>query len=390
MNSFASFNADILDRYVSLIMSSFFPEASHNRKGNYNFRCNICGDSKKSKRKKRAWILKYPDRWIFYCHNCNESLPVDYWMKLHFNSYYNDYIKEAFNLELGDKVTRLPPVVKRVDLTGEEYNEYKDAQYFKPIFSSNAEIFAIARKECMKRLLPLAVWRKWFVATDGIFRNRLVIPYYDDTGKIYNYQCRSLLGQEPKYLSRINSTDNIYNYYCVDVTKPVVILEGAIDSLFIENAVGCTGLRVEDERFKKFPHRFFLLDNDDAGRTMSTKLLKMGEFVFKWGEFLVSLNLTDPYQNPKKNDINDLVMRLNRTERFTFDELKPFFTNSSLDEHVFNSVPIYRRMASIDTSPESTLSKKGNNYYESSYRKEFKKSNSGFGSFTDVVKKTRS
>lgn len=331
------FKADVLERYVSLIMSSFFPEAKAHRNGNYNFRCNVCGDSKKKKNKKRGWILKNRTPWMFYCHNCQESLPVEIWMKIYFNNYYQDYMKEVFKIDIGIKKVESPPI-KKVEFTGSEYNEYKDVQYFKPIFSSNDEIFQIARKECNRRLIPFDIWKKWFVAIDGAFINRLVIPYYDNNGKIYSYQCRSLKGQEPKYLSRINCEDNIYNYYNVDATRPIIILEGAIDSLFIENSIGCTGLKVHDERIKIFPQRYFLLDNDEPGREMSVELLKMKEWVFLWKLFLRDNHITpsqpahrDSNYKPEKDDINELIMQLNRRTIIKFEEIQKYFTNDIRD-----------------------------------------------------------
>lgn len=332
--------ADILDRYISLIINSFFPEAKQIRNGNYNFRCNVCGDSKKRKNKKRAWILKFPDKWIFYCHNCNESMVVEHWMKIYFNVYFNDYLKEAFKIDAG-YTKPLPTPIKKEELNDEEYNEYKDVQYFKPIFSSNDELFLIARKICLSRLIPIDIWSKWYVAIDGRYANRLVIPYYDDNHKIYNYQCRSLSSQqEPKYLSKINSTDNIYNYYCVDTTKPVIILEGVIDSLFIENSIACSGLRVEDERFKKFPHRYFLLDNDEPGRAMNIKLLKEKEYVFNWKNFLYDKKINT---DGDKDDINSIILKMKKNHKFTFDELKLYFVNGSSYITLFNPQPMYNR-----------------------------------------------
>jgi hypothetical protein len=177
-----------------------------------------------------------------------------------------------------------------------------------------------------------------------------VIPYYDKEGKIYSYQCRSLRGQEPKYLSRINCTDNIYNYYNVDPAKPVIILEGAIDSVFIENAVGCTGLKVPDERINKFPHRYYLLDKDEAGLSKSEELLNMNEYVFMWKKFLRTYNI--PYLNniekreygaennaTEKEDINAFVMQTKISTPISFETLKPFFTNNKFDRiHFFTFI----------------------------------------------------
>lgn len=331
----AFFKAGVLERYIGQIMSGFFPESKRgSRSGHWNFRCNVCGDSNKKKSKKRAWILTNKTPWMFYCHNCFESIPAEYWMKLYFNSFYQEYRKEVFKIDIGIKgITQTAPPPARKELTGAEYNEYKDARYFKPIFSSNDEIFQIARKECARRLIPLDVWKKWFVAVDGRYKDRLVIPYYDKEGKIYSYQCRSLRGQDPKYLSRIDNTDNIYNYYNVDPTKPVIILEGAIDSIFIENAIGCTGLKIPDERINKFPYRYYLLDKDEAGLEKSVELLNMREYVFMWKKFLRAFNV--PFICSEKDDINALIMKMKMQVPLTFEKLKPFFTNNIFDRTHF-------------------------------------------------------
>jgi hypothetical protein len=48
--------------------------------GNWNFRCPVCGDSATDKRRRRGYLLKsktndQQNPYIFYCHNCNASLP---------------------------------------------------------------------------------------------------------------------------------------------------------------------------------------------------------------------------------------------------------------------------------------------------------------------------
>jgi transcription elongation factor Elf1 len=41
-----------------------------------NMRCPLCGDSQKSKRKKRGWILEKDNSAWYYCHNCHASHPL--------------------------------------------------------------------------------------------------------------------------------------------------------------------------------------------------------------------------------------------------------------------------------------------------------------------------
>ena len=40
----------------------------------WNFRCPVCGDSKKSKTKSRGWIFLKGAKFRFYCHNFNLSV----------------------------------------------------------------------------------------------------------------------------------------------------------------------------------------------------------------------------------------------------------------------------------------------------------------------------
>ena len=343
MSFSASVKVDVLDQHIDLIIGSYFPEAKTSRNGNINFRCNVCGDSKKKKRKMRGWILKKKQPWMFYCFNCQEAMPAEIWMKKYFNSFYNDYLRDAFKIDIGVKAPP-PPRVKPEELSGKEYNEYKDARYFMPIFSSNDEIFKLARRTCSDRLIPMPIWKRWAVAIDGLFKDRLIIPYFDKEGKIYSYQGRALMGQEPKYLSRLNCTDNIYNFYNVDSSKPVVILEGAIDSLFIENAIGCTGLKIHDERLKTFSQRYWLLDSDAPGKRVSLELLQMGEMVFLWDRFLKDnrMSVTGLHKadvsNPKwvwtetKEDVNAFIMKTHRGTIITFEEIRNYFSNNLVDK----------------------------------------------------------
>jgi len=60
---------------------------------NYNFRCIICGDSKKSKFKKRGWFKWYKNRntYLYYCFNCSASHSFDYIIKEYYSNLYYTY-----------------------------------------------------------------------------------------------------------------------------------------------------------------------------------------------------------------------------------------------------------------------------------------------------------
>ncbi len=61
-----------------------------------NFRCPICGDSKKKRSLSRGWLLERDNKFTFYCHNCHASQGFAYFLKGQDQQLYNDYIAEKF------------------------------------------------------------------------------------------------------------------------------------------------------------------------------------------------------------------------------------------------------------------------------------------------------
>jgi hypothetical protein len=296
----------------------------------YNFRCSICGDSKKSKYKKRAYILMDKTPFMYYCHNCFYKKPVYMWMKEFYPAHYKDYISEM--LRLNDNKQEVKPIVfKQLKPKSDEQNNTK---FFIPILKGSNNLFEKAIKFCKSRNISEDIWSKWYVAVDGMYKNRLIIPFVDNKGKVYYYQGRRLDDRmEPKYLSRAGSNhNNIYNYYLVDPNKPVIVLEGSIDSLFVDNSVAVTGVKMNDPKLSIFKQKYFIIDNDSTPETPKKiiELLEQGNYVFCWNKF------KKEYKLPKRDkwDINDVILYLKK-DKYNYDELAPFFTNSIYDKVFF-------------------------------------------------------
>lgn len=307
-----------LERQIRLILSSLNSEVITGD-NYYNFRCNVCGDSKKSKSKRRAYILKRKKPWVFFCHNCFYKKPVTFWMKEFFPIHYKDFYHEIVRAkELSKPLPKIANPKPR-----KKFDEKEQTRFFIPIKKGITPIFAKAIRTCIDRRIPEEVWSKWFVSTGGIYANRIVIPFYDDKGKIYNYQCRSLFEHiTPKYLTRKGNYNNIYNYYLVNKIKPVICFEGIIDCLMVPNSIAICGANKE-VNLSEFKEAYYLLDNDETGKQRSKTLLQQGKSVFIWKKF----NKNFQY-NVK--DLNELCIKINKT--FEFEELKPYFSNSLFDE----------------------------------------------------------
>lgn len=324
---------ELLDQHIRSILLTHFEDVDLNDPLKYRVKCNVCGDSKTRKHIKRGYILKDKDPWQYYCHNCGYSNTIMNWFKEYFPTEFRQYIKE---------VQKCTKVEKKIDNSKylEKIKEYKFVQqqkekanmsYFVPILKGSGKIFEIAKKVCVDRLIPENVWNSWYVAIDGDYKNRMIIPFYNNKNKIYYYQGRALYSSMiPKYLSKSGDSNNtIYHYYTVDKEKPVIVLEGLIDSEFVENSVAMTGLKVTDEKLKDFPNKYFLLDDDEAGREKSLELLSSGVYVFNWKSFKTDYELP----SKKKWDINDVCVHLNRKDMFKVEELEKYFTNN-----IFNKV----------------------------------------------------
>jgi glutaredoxin len=288
------------------------------------FRCNVCGDSKKHKFKKRGHILRGRNPWMFYCHNCSEQMTAERWLKQYYPLFHKEYIKEM--LKSGGKIdiptnyskitTEKPVPVKEdyrgfISLTKEPKIEDK-------------KIFDIAIAYCKARMIPKDVWKTWYIATEGKYKNRLIIPFYDDKGNIYYFQGRSLMDwMTPKYLNMKTERSNIiYNWYHIDKSKPVIVTEGPIDSLFLDNAIAtlsCTHSKEMKEILNALPKCYYLFDNDDAGREQAAKYLKEGKYVLLWGK-------TDMIGF---KDINEYIVKRKITGKFDISKL--VFSNSPYD-----------------------------------------------------------
>lgn len=320
--SFKLKNIALLTHYVEQILRTKFDKVYTNR-SYYNFRCNVCGDSVRDKRKRRGYILKGDDGLMFFCHNCGYKTPADKWMKEFFPLEYREYTRELIS-----ETTFNKPKVEFEKPVEEFYDEKMDVKFFVPVNSKKCDLCKIALEYCRQRNIPKEIYSKWFVASDGRFKDRLVIPFYDKTGSIYYYQCRSLLGQTPKYLSRKGSDLNsIYNFYNVDYSKPVIIVEGPIDSMFLENAIAITGLKKSFDKIGFIEKKYFIFDFDGPGISQTIEFLKKGYHVFNWAKFSRKFSLS----KKDKWDINDVALFIGK-DKFTFEELESFFTTNPIDE----------------------------------------------------------
>jgi len=331
----------ILEKYLRIALT---PLKTVSSLGNcFQFKCNVCGDGK---HKHRGYLLKSKSRkthgyfWAFKCFNdgCKangegNAWPAEGWLKYTNKNLHDSFVKEFLTSNnFGEAKKDLEEQIKKHEekiLKEEKENkkrklrrEKKELKHFVSI-NKKIDICDVARNECIRRKIPENIWKKWYVSTDGLYKNRMIIPFFGKGNKITYFQGRTLYDDIPKYLNRLTNKESaIYNIENIDRTKPVIVLEGPVDSMFIENAIAVMGTDISEERQQLLIglDLYYLWDNDKAGRRKSEECLLQGKKVFLWNKFL--------YSDCK--DINEIVIKYNKNN-FSFKDLKSCFSKNYYD-----------------------------------------------------------
>ena len=235
-------------KYVSLLAPKL---SQFKQRGEFlwNFRCPVCGDSQKNKIKTRGYIYKKKERFGFMCHNCSTTMSLPKFIRYVDPSLYNEYQLESFvrsntsnNVNVADFVTKptfnIPSARRSILLT--------DAQSI-----NGLNPYHQARKYLEDRKVPLdnLYYTEDFAKfvkdlfpdnTKQLYKEeRIVIPFYDKQGNLLGVQGRAIGQSKIKYITikTDENTPKIFGWNGLDTSKTVYVVEGPIDSLFLDNCV---------------------------------------------------------------------------------------------------------------------------------------------------------
>ena len=102
---------------------------------------------------------------------------------------------------------------------------------------------------------------------------RLVIPFYDEKGKVFAAQGRAFGKEQPKYLTiKFEDRPKIFGLDRVDLTERVYVVEGPIDSLFLNNCLAVAG-----SDFRDLPtcEATIIMDNEPRSKETITRMEKL-------------------------------------------------------------------------------------------------------------------
>lgn len=196
--------------------------------GLYNFRCPICGDSQKNSLKRRAYIYTKGDKHNFYCHNCLYSTSLYNFIK----NYY-PFILQSLKLS----EVFFNNIQKQKDL---QWANDKKETLTLPLY--NVQTLPdnhIALQYIIQRKIPQSKWGIIYYSDNLI--KELQCPF--DKGLVFK-ECDNLLvirnldsSSKTRYFVHRISEDILFNVKNIDKESQVIIVEGLIDSLFLDNAI---------------------------------------------------------------------------------------------------------------------------------------------------------
>ena len=247
-----------IDRKYLLLVSSRLTQFRQKKEDLFNFRCPICGDSRKHKLKARGYVFRKDNDYYYRCHNCNIGLTFSNFLKNIDESMYGQYALERYseggnghanyekpNLDYlkSNAFSRLDastpaPKKKQLELTSIESlpDEHYAKMYVKgrmiPEKFWNEIYFTEKFKDFMDTNFP--DHGKEDIPND----DRLVFFYTNENGDVTNIAGRTLSGSKIRYITiKVSDEKKLFGTHRIDKSRRVVVVEGQIDSYFIENCV---------------------------------------------------------------------------------------------------------------------------------------------------------
>ena len=326
-------------KYISLISHRL---RNYTKKGDFlwNFSCPYCGDSQKNRKKARGFIYRVKNDLFYKCHNCSHGTTVSKLVEYVDPNLHQEYVMERY--KEGSNGTPYKGAYKTPE---------PDFEFKKPVFKtfdglkkfSELDKNHPAVKFLLDRMLPRGSWNdiyfcpKFFEFTNRYVPNkfpslmgdhpRMVIPFRTKDGNIFAFQGRAF-GKEPqKYITIILDKEHpkIFGIDRVDTSRSFYIVEGPIDSLFIEN---CVAVAQSDLRLPQYKDKAVLVpDNEPRNRQVCKQIeqcIQDGYSVVLWP------------QGTEEKDINDMILS-GKTSREIQDIIHSNTHKGLQAQTVFNS-----------------------------------------------------
>ena len=300
-------------KFINMISHRF---ERFKRKDDYlfNFRCPICGDSSTNKHKARGYIYKKKNDMFYKCHNCGAGTTFGGLLKDTDPMLHKEYVLERYKAGVaGPRANKTP-----------NFN----GMFSKPDFGETSRLIDtlmdrvdkledghMAVQYCTGRKIPREKWNRLYHIDDiskihqlapkykdriKTTEPRLAIPFFSENGKLTGLTLRDYGANPLRYIMvKINeNSPTIFGLDCISKDTPVKIVEGPLDSLFLDNCIAAAGASFNKIANLGLDNPIIIVDNEPRNETICKVLhknIQEGHRVVIWPD------------NIQEKDINDMV-----------------------------------------------------------------------------------
>ncbi len=292
---------DLVDsKYIGLVSPRLqkFKKVKNNL---FNFRCPICGDSKKNKSKTRGYFYTIKADVNFRCHNCGASMTFSSFLKEIDTVLHKQYVFERFKQGSTGRGT----VVEEPKFNFEPPKFKQKINLPKADTNQRAKEYLEKRKLNPSDFYYASKFKSWTNSHKKTFENekideaRIIIPlFYKDSW--IGFQGRSLTPNSVKYITVIfnEHSPKIYGLDNIRTDAPVFVTEGPFDSTFIRNSIAMCGADGDVGKWG-VSTPVWVYDNEPRSKEITSRIsnnITNGESVVIWPNQI------------KEKDINDMVL----------------------------------------------------------------------------------
>ena len=304
-----------LDQKYLMLISNRLPLFKKKKDAVYNCRCILCGDSVKNRHKARGYFFQYKTDLRYKCYNCDVSISFGNFLRDLDAMIYSQYSLERYSEGHSKAANAVPefkfeePVFKTSDeRLLDKLLDRLDTQGV----DNEAVLFCEQRKipkEKFKQLYYISNIKDIVQLNDSYKESikgeepRLVLPFYDELGQLSGVTCRALRGEALRYIT-VKIKDNtplIFGINDIDKKKAIHVVEGPIDSLFVDNCIAVGGSSFSKLSQLDLPkdNLVIIFDNQPRNKEVCAiieKNIDQGYKIVIWPQTL------------QEKDINDMVL----------------------------------------------------------------------------------
>ena len=292
---------DHIDSKFIGLVSSRLQKFKRVKSNLYNFRCPICGDSKKNRSKTRGYLYAVKANTNFKCHNCGASMSFNNFLKEIDPTLQKQYAMEKFKSgHTGRNFVTEEPVFK---FEAPKFRKKMDLPRASEV--PKAAGYLVARKLDPTKFYYAERFKEFTNSIKHTFddtnyeEGRIIIPLYYKKNLI-GFQGRSVDPSPIKYITVMLDDDapKIYGLDEIQTDKTVYVTEGPFDSTFVCNSVAMCGADANVSNWG-ISNPVWIYDNEPRNREILSRIertISDGERIVIWPD------------NIEDKDINDMVM----------------------------------------------------------------------------------